>query len=165
MKLYIKNKVWSLRGSSSVKDEGGNDVFIVKGKFLSITHVKRIKDTSGNMLYKVRNKFVNLFSRSAYINDGDGSRVAKVERKFGFKNRIIVHGYKDEIAVEGDFLSWTLDIYRNGDKIGEIRREFNLFDSFVLETSTEDDAAFMVALVIAIDNIFDSRSKDNSIFS
>lgn len=162
MKLYIKNKVWSLRGSSSVKDESGNDVFIVKGQFLSITHKKRVKDTQGNVLYKVRNKLFNFFSRNAYIYDGDGNKAAKVERKFGFKNRIIVHGYQDEISVEGEFLSWTLDIYRNGEQIGTIRREFNLFDSFVLETSTEDDAAFMVALVIAIDNIFDSMSSSNT---
>lgn len=159
MKLYIKNKIWSLRGSSSVKDESGNDVFIVKGKWLSLTRVKRVKDTSGNLLYKVRNKWINFFSRSAYIYDGDHNKVAKVERKFGFKNRIIVHGYKDEISVEGEFWSWTMDIYRNGEIIGAIRREFNLFDSFVLETTTEDDAAFMVALVIAIDNIFDNMSN------
>lgn len=159
MKLYIKNKVWTLRGSSSVTDENGRDIFIVKGKFLSITHVKRIRDTSGNLLYKVRNKWLEFFSRSAFVSDSDGNRVARVKRKFGFKNRIIVEGYKDEIAVEGDFLSWTLDIYRNGEHIGAIRREFSLVDSFVLETSTEDDAAFMVALVIAVDNIFDNMSK------
>ena len=162
MKLYIKNKVWSLRGSSSVKDENGNDVFIVKGKFLSISRKKRVKDTQGNLLYKVRNKLINFFSRSAYIYDGDGTKVAKVERKFGFKNRIIVHGYQDEISVEGEFLSWTLDIYRNGEQVGAIRRQFNLVDAFVLETETENDAAFMVALVIAIDNIFDSMSSSNS---
>lgn len=159
MKLYIKNKILSLRGSSSVTNENGNDVFIVKGKFLSITHVKRVKDTSGRLLYRVRNKWFNVFTHSAFIYDGDGNKVAKVKRKFGFKNRIIVEGYKDEIAVEGDFLSWTLDVYRNGEQIGTVRREFALTDSFVLETTTEDDAAFMVALVIAIDNIFDNMSK------
>ena len=161
MKLYIKNKLMSLRGSSAVTDESGRDVFIVKGKFLSITRVKRVKDTSGNLLYKVRNKWINVFTHSAFVYDGDGNKVAKVKRKFGFKNRIIVEGYKDEIAVEGDFFSWTLDVYRNGEHIGAVRREFALTDSFVLETITEDDAAFMVALVIAIDNIFDNMSNNN----
>lgn len=159
MKLYIKNKLLSLRGSSSVTNESGVDVFIVKGKLVSITRKKRVKDTQGNLLYKVRNKWFNFFTHSAYIYNSDGEKVAKVTRKFGFKNRIIVHGYKDEIAVEGDFLSWTLDISLNGAPIGTIRREFALTDSFVLETSTEDDAAFMVALVIAIDNIFDNMAN------
>lgn len=162
MKLYIKNNVWSLRGSSSVKDENGKDVLIVKGKLISVTRVKRIRDLSGNLLYKVRNKWINWFSHSAFINDGEGNRVAKVTRKFGFKNRIIVEGYKDEISIEGEFLSWTLDIYRNGEYIGAIRRQFNLFDSFELDVSTEDDGAFLVAVVIAIDNIFDNKSNSRS---
>ena len=162
MKLYIKNKIFSLRGSSSVTDEAGNNVFVVKGKMFSITRKKRVKDTNGKLLYKVRNKWINFVTHSAYIYDGEGTKVAKVKRKFGFKNKFIVEGYQSEIAIEGDFLSWTLDVFRNGTQIGTIRREFALLDSFVLETDTEDDAAFMVALVIAIDNIFDNMSSSNN---
>lgn len=161
MKLYIKNKLISLRGSSSVTDESGNDVFVVKGTFFTFTHKKRIKDADGKLLYKVRNKWFNFFTHSAYIYDGEGEKVAKVKRKFGFKNVFVVEGYSDEISVEGDFLSWTLDVYRNGEQIGTVRREFALTDSFVLETETEDDAAFMVALVIAIDNIGDKIANSN----
>ena len=162
MKLYIKNKLITLRGSSTVKDESGSDVFVVKGAFFTVTHKKRIKDTDGKLLYKVRNKWINVFTHSAYIFDGEGKKVAKVKRKFGFKHEFVVEGYSDEITVKGDFLSWTLDVYHNGEQIGTIRREFALTDSFVLETSTENDAAFMVALVIAIDNISDNMANSNT---
>ena len=159
MKLYIKNKFFSLRGSSSVTDETGKDVFIVKGKFFTVTRKKRVRNAEGQLLYTVRNKWINFFTHSAYVYDGDGEKVAKVKRKFGFKNQFIVEGYRDEISIEGDFISWTLDIFRNGAQIGTIRRQFNLTDSFVLETDTEDDAAFMVARVRAVDKIFDNMSK------
>lgn len=162
MKLYIKNKFITLRGSSSVTDESGSDVFVVKGTFFTFTHKKRIKDTDGKLLYKVRNKWINVFTHSAYIYDGEGKKVAKVKRKFGFKHEFVVEGYRDEISVKGDFLSWTLDVFRNGEQIGTIRREFALTDSFVLETVTENDAAFMVALVIAIDNIGDNMANSNT---
>lgn len=162
MKLHIKNNIFTLRGSSSVKDDAGNDVFIVKGTFFSFTNKKRIKDMQGNLLYKVRNKWLNFFTHSAYVYNGNGKKVAKIKRKFGFKNRFVVDGYQQEIAIEGDFFSWTLDVFVNGAPIGTIRREFALTDSFVLETDTEDDAAFMVALVIAIDNIFDKMSNSKT---
>lgn len=158
MKLYIKNKFMSLRGSSTVKDEAGNDVFVVKGTLFSISRKKRIKDTEGNLLYKVRNKLFNFFIHSAYIYDGEGTKVAHVKRKFGFKNVFIVEGYQDEISVEGDFLSWQWAAYRNGNQIGTLSRQFGWTDAFLLETDTEDDAAFMVALVIAIDNIIDEKA-------
>lgn len=160
MKLFIKNKVISLAGSSTVKDEAGNDVFVVKGTLFSISHKKRIKDTEGNLLYKVRNKLMNFITHSAYIYDADGTKVARVKRKFGFRNVYVVEGYQDEITVEGDFLSWTLEVYRNGAMVGTIERYIAWNDAFVLETDTEDDAAFMVALVIAIDNISDERSRN-----
>lgn len=161
MKLYVKNKLVSLRGSSTVKDENDNDVFIVKGALFSLTNKKRVKDTDGNLLYKVRNKWFNVFTHSAYVYDGEGTKVAKVKRKFGIKNNFIVEGYQEEISVEGEIFSWTLDVYRNGGQVGTIRREFDFTDSFVLETATEDDAAFMVALVIAIDNIFDNMTNSS----
>ena len=40
MEVIIKNKFFSLGGSSSVKDANGQDAFFVKGRFLSPTHVK-----------------------------------------------------------------------------------------------------------------------------
>lgn len=40
MRVIIKNKFFSVGGSSSVKDENGQDVFFVKGRALSPTHVK-----------------------------------------------------------------------------------------------------------------------------
>lgn len=161
MKLYIKNNLISLRGSSSVKDENKQDVFIVKGTLFSITHKKRIKDLDGNLLYKVRNKWFQFITHSAYVYDGKGNKVAKVKRKFGFKNVFIVQGYQEEISIEGNFMSWTLDIYRNGEIVGTVRRAIDWTDSFVLETDTEQDGAFLVALVIAIDNIFDDMSNSN----
>lgn len=161
MKLYIKNNLISLRGSSSVKDENKQDVFIVKGTFFSITHKKRIKDLEGNLLYKVRNKWFQFITHSAYVYDGKGNKVAKVKRKFGFKNVFIVQGYQEEISIEGNFMSWTLDICRNGEIVGTVRRAIDWTDSFVLETDTEQDGAFLVALVIAIDNIFDDMSNSN----
>lgn len=162
MKLYIKNKFISLGGSSTVKDEAGKDVFVVKGKILTFTHKKLIYDTSRNLLYKVRNKWFNFITHNAYIYDGDGEKIARVKRKFGFRNQYVIEGYGSEISVEGDFLSWTLDIFRDGVQVGTIRRKFDFTDSFVLETDTEDDAAFMVALVIAIDNITDNMAKSSS---
>ena len=162
MKLYIRNKFISLRGSSTVKDEAGRDVFVVKGKLITVTRKKRIYDTSKNLLYTVRNKWFNFITHNAFIYDGNGEKVARIKRKFGFNNRFVVEGYDNDIKVEGDFLSWTLDIFRDGAPIGTIRRQFDFTDSFVLETDTEDDAAFMVALVIAIDNIIDNLSSSSN---
>ena len=52
MEVIIRNKLFSLRGSSSVKNEQGEDVFFVKGKLFSPTHVKWVCDTRGTNYIK-----------------------------------------------------------------------------------------------------------------
>ena len=68
MKLIIRNKWISFRGSSQVKDETDtNEVMKVIGRFWSITQKKYIEDLEGNPHYMVRNKFWRIFSRKALI--------------------------------------------------------------------------------------------------
>ncbi len=160
MKVYIKNKFWSLGGGSTVVDENKNPVFQVKGKVFSITRKKYLCDMEGNKLFKIRNKWFNWFIHKAYIYDSNNNKVATVKDKwFNYKQDYFVTGYKDEIKIDGKFFSLTTQILRNGEVVGTIRRKINLIlDSFELEAS-EEDMPFMIALVIAIDNITDKKYK------
>lgn len=158
MRVTIKNKFFSLGGSSSVKDETGKDVFFVKGRFLSPTHVKWVCDSEKNKLYKVRNKWFNFINERAYVYEGK-TKVAKVKHPLFSGKKFVVEGYKDEILIDGDFFSAKSTITRNGKAVGTINREFAVVnDTFTLEAD-EADMPFMIALVIAIDNILDKITK------
>ena len=160
MKVYIKNKIFSLGGASKVLDENKNPIFKVKGKIFSITRVKKICDLEGKLLYKVRNKWFNWFIHKAYIYDANKNKIATVkDRWFNVKQEYFIERYKDEIKIEGKFFSLTCNILRNGEIIGTIRRKlFAWTDSFELEAN-EEDIPFLIALVIAIDNITDKKLK------
>lgn len=158
MKVIIKNKFFSLGGSSSVKDENGEDVFFVKGRFLSPTSVKWVCDKNKKKLFKVRNKWFNFINERAYVYEGR-TKVAKVKHPLFSGKKFIVEGYKDEILINGDFFSLKSTITRNGEPIGTINREITIVnDAFALEAE-EADMPFMIALVIAIDNIVDKIRK------
>ena len=160
MKVYIKNKFFSLGGGSSVVDENKNDVFKVKGRVFSITRVKKLYDAEGKLLYKIRNRWLNWFVHKAYIYDANNNKVAIVKDKwFNVKQEYFVQGYKDEIKVDGKFFSLSCNILKNGEVVGTIRRNINfIVDSFQLEAK-EEDMPFMIALVIAIDNITDKKLR------
>lgn len=162
MRLYIKNKLVSLGGSSAVTDDNGNDVYKVKGKVFSITKKKKILDMEDKLLYTVCNKFFSYINRHALVYDDNGEKIAKITKKtWSRKNKYIVEGYKDEILIEGNFFSFNLKILKNGEEIGRIKKDFSIVkDSFVLEIDKEEEMAFMVALVIAIDNIVDKMQKE-----
>lgn len=160
MKVYIKNKIITLGGSSSVVNENKEPVLYVKGKVFSITHKKFIKDLNKKTLYMVRNKYWKLFKHSAFIYDENKVKIAKIVANWiNVNNEYIVEGYKDEIKILGSFLSPQCEIVRNGEVIGTIRRQINIMaDAFELEAE-EQDIPFLVAIVIAMDNIVDEKKR------
>lgn len=161
MQLLVKNKLVSINGSSKVSDEEGNERFIVKGKFFSITNKKMIFDTNKNLLYRVRNKYWHWpYTRKAFIYDNEKNRIASIKIRYGFRKKFHVEGYKDEISIVGDFFGFNYSICKNGDVIGTLSKKvLSLTDTYVLDIEKEDDAPFMVAAVIAIDNIIDKIAK------
>ena len=156
MKLYVKNKFGSIGGSSKVLNENNEPAYKVKGRVFSITRKKRICDLDGNVLYRVRNKYWHFFLKSAFIYDADGEKIVTVKRKLRLKNDYSVQGTQDEIKIDGTIFGWNFKVIKNGEIIGTIKRNFTVFvDAFELDVDNPDDAPFMIALVIAIDNITD----------
>jgi len=154
MKLIIKNKIISLGGGSTVTDEAGSPVYKVKGRVFSPTHLKKITDLEGHVLYKVRNKMLKFLFNKAYIKDDRGNKIAKVTNEGLLSFKTV--DYEDNIVIKRNaYLDY--DIIKNGDIVGAVRRNLDLLrDSFMLEINDNEDVAFFVALVIAMDNIRDN---------
>lgn len=96
----------------------------------------------------------------AYIYDASGSKIATVKDKwFNVNQEYFVMGYKDEIKIQGKFFGLTSQILRNGNVIGTVRRQITFIaDAFELEAD-ERDIPFLIALVVALDNIHDKRTN------
>lgn len=160
MQVFIKNKIVSLGGSSVVVTPDKRPIFNVKGKVFSPTRKKYVKDLNGNTLFSLRNKFFNFFVHKVYIYDANGNKIATVKDKFFNPNKeYFVEGLHDSIRTEGEFFSLSTTVYRNEVAIGRIDRQITLIaDAFCLEAD-ERDIPFLIALVIAIDNIVDKMRK------
>ena len=162
MKVFIKNKLISIGGGSTVLNENQEPIFNVKGKVFTFTKKKRIYDMQGNLLFTVRNRFWNSFADKVFVYDAEGSRVATIK-----KNRWSVNcDYEildtaDEMSIDGKFFSLQSRIMKNGQTVATISREFTLVrDAFTLEAE-EKDIPFFTALVIALDNMCDKKTKTN----
>ena len=159
MELAIRNKWISLRGSSVVKDLNENDVLRVRGKFWTFTRKKFVEDLDGNLLYTVRNKFWTFFVSKAFVYNKDGEVVAKMRKKFwSLHDHYNVECTYGDLVLRGNILGFDYHITLNGEEIGHVSRKISLRDSFVLTIDeTKVDYAFLVALVICVDNITDSE--------
>ena len=158
MKIIVKNKFVSWGGSSKVEDTNGNQLYRVKGKAFSWTRKKTVLDNDGNVLYVIRNQWPTFFLHSAYIYDAHGNKICKVKQNISFKQGFIFEETKDNIQVNGYLLN-GMQVARNGVYLGTVTKEFwAMRDYFVLDVLDGSDPTFLIAIVIAIDNIGD-RSK------
>ena len=166
MELHIKNKWVSVGGSSVIQDAEGNDVMKVKGKVFSFTRKKFLTDLEGNTKYIIRNKFWRLFTYRAFILDAEEKVKATVRRKiFSLRDRYFVTSDLGNLEVVGNILQFNYRILLDGKEIGHVARKISLRDSFVLTIDDGFDPAFMVALVIAIDNITDRKDENGATVS
>lgn len=162
MKIIVKNKFVSWGGSSKVEDEAGNALYRVKGSAFTFTHRKRLLDLNGNLLYKIRNKWPTVIMHSAYVSDGNGNKLCRVKEKFKIGQPFLVDETSDDIQITG-YILHGLQVVCNGVLIGTIKKEvWKLRDYFVLDVPVEQNAAFMIALTIAIDNIGDKNKSSST---
>lgn len=160
MKYTVKNKAISLNGGSIVYNEKHEIVFKVSGNFIKNIfglHTKKIKDKDGKKLFVVRNKFWHKpFFRSAIIY-ANGKKIATVTNSHFIKNGYEVIGATEPITVEGT--GWNLDIKLGNKIIGKIEpsKEINFNNTYVFEAKDQEDVSFLVAMLIAIDNIHDAH--------
>ncbi len=164
MRYFIKNKLVSLGNGSYVLDENGNNAFTIRGKVFSPTHKKFIYDMQGNLLFTVRNKFWRFLRRSAIIYDNRTGKKRKVGRMI---ERFFVGwqfvNCKENLTLEGKFFEGRT-VLRDGEALGKFKKQGDIVsafirDAYVLDVYSPEDTAFLVAVVIAHDNICDARER------
>ncbi len=161
MIVHVKNKLVSLRGSSSVVNDNNEPVFYVKGKWPSVRKRKFICNLENERLYEVRNKFWHFIYPSAFIFNAEKEKIAIVKKKvMTLKTQYFIEGTEHQYKIEGNWVGWDLTVYRDDQEIGKINRNFDLFrDAFTIEANDED-IPFLIAVVIAIDNMAD-KARSN----
>ena len=161
MRLIIKNKWISLKGSSFVKDEKGNDVLQVEGKFWTVTRKKYIKDLDGNIVYIVRNKYWKFIHYQAFIMDKNEKIISHVVRKaFSLHDHYDLMSPYGKVVLRGNILGYDYHIFLNDVEVGHVARNISLRDSFILDLKDGLDEKYFVALLIAMDNITDEMSNN-----
>lgn len=158
MKLYIKQKVFSLTSRFTVKDENGNDRYFVEGEIFTFRRKFHISDTGGNEVAYIEAQSVFNFLPKYDIYLG-GKYAATISKKFTF----FIHEYSidgEGIEIEGDAFSHEYEITKFGSPIAYIHKEwFTWGDSYCIDTTNEIDELLAVSIAITIDSVMDRNSN------
>ena len=107
MKLYIKQKVFSLTSKFTVKDEAGNDRYFVEGEFFSLRGRLHIMDAQGGEIGQIYRRLMTFLPH--FILEIGGEEIAEIVKDFSFF-RPKYSLENTSLSVEGDFWAHELDI-------------------------------------------------------
>lgn len=157
MRYYMKSKFFKIKEDFWIKNEFGEEVFFVDNKFMTFGLQFDISKND-KVLYFVKEKLMTFMSNyEIYEND---DVVASVNQKFAFfKDKIDIESKYGNFRIEGNILDYSYRIYKDNKVIAVANKEIFAFtDNYYVDVNFEDEA-FVLALVVIIDNIKDKRKN------
>lgn len=161
MKLYIKQRVFSIGDTYDVYDEWGNVFYQVKSEVFSLMDRIHIYDTRGNEVFFIRRRFA-FFGAVYEIYQGDNLCAQVQQRLRFFRSELDVSSQYGEFVVEGEPFAHDFTIYNGNQAIGRVTKAYLSWgDSYELDISSYADPAFFTTLVVAIDNCLHNDSNNH----
>ena len=156
MKLYIKEKVFTWGDQFTVKDERGNDKYVVEGEVFSWGKKLHVYDMTGREVAAIRQEVWSFLPRY-YVFCGD-RQVAEIKKEFTFffpKYRIDGLGWE----IDGSFMAHEYEITQSGRTIVSIRKEWMTWgDSYELNITNPSDEIVALAVVLTIDGVMEAAA-------
>ena len=156
MKLYIKEKVFTWGDQFTVKDERGNDRYVVEGEVFSWGKKLHVYDMTGREVAAIRQEVWSFLPRY-YVFCGD-RQVAEIKKEFTFffpKYRIDGLGWE----IDGSFMAHEYEITQSGRTIVSIRKEWMTWgDSYELNITNPSDEIVALAVVLTIDCVMEAAA-------
>lgn len=153
MKLYIRQRVFSLKDKYNITDAAENPVYQVEGEWFSFGAKLYLCDLAGRELYRVEQELFHFLPRYTLFR-GDMA-VASIKKNFTlFGHSLSVDSQYGHFEIEGSVFGWEFRILRDGTvQAGIDKAVLSWGDTYELDISNQvSDPAFICALVIAIDN-------------
>ena len=159
----MKQKFWSWGDDFTIKDENGNDAFLVDGKVFSWGDKLSFQDMHGKELAYIAQKMLSWKPRYEIFRDG--SKFAEVIKEFSwFKSKFTldVPGPND-YTIAGSFWQHEYEFQRGGSMVARVSKEyFSWTDTYGIEIiDGEDDIAILVTCIV-IDLVCHDNDKDNN---
>ena len=158
MKLYIKQKVFTIKDKFKVKDEAGNEQYFVEGKLLSLGKKFYIYNMEKEEVAYIEQKLMNLMPKFfVYVK---GEKIAEIHKKFSFlkpKYEIVGKNW----VTNGDLWAHEYNItdMDSGNQIASIHKEWMTWgDSYMLDIEDEKHEISIMALILAIDAVMATKN-------
>lgn len=161
MRYQIKQKFFSFGDNFTIKNENNQDQFIVRGKVFSFGDKLRVEDLAGNELIYIEQKIFRFLPEYHFYSYGRLIAVVKKELTF-FKPKFYINSELGYYQIEGDFFGHEFRILKDGRVVVTVSKKwFSFTDTYMVDVNDNENQAFMLALVIVIDQVLHDDNRNN----
>jgi uncharacterized protein YxjI len=161
MRYLMKQKVWSLGDTFTIKNELGEDVASIVGKVWSVGDKLTFLDVLGNELAYIQEV---IFAWGPTYEIHRGGELAAVVKKKAFtfmrtEFTVDVPG-PDDLVAEGDFSDHEYFFLRGGRTVATVSKQwFAWSDTYGVELLESEDAVLILASTVVIDMVLADRDR------
>lgn len=158
MRLYIKQKVFSLTQKTVIKDDAGYDRYYAQAELISVGRKMHVYNAAGNEVALIKQKVFTLLPKFEILING--MVVAEVMKKFTFFSpSYILTGVN--WSIKGEFTQHSYEITDNyNNTVVWVKKAwFSWGDSYEVNILRDSDAVLAIAIVLAIDCVLDNQEK------
>lgn len=147
--LYIKQKVFSLSGKFTIKDQDENDAYYVEGSFMRIPKTFSIMNAAREEVALITKKTFSFLPK--FFVEIHGQEVLTIRKEFTFFKA----SYKIDAAgidVRGNWWDMNFEVLQCGEVVGNVSKEwFSWGDSYKVQVMDEEMENVVIAITVAID--------------
>lgn len=154
MKYFVRQKIFSFRDSFTIRNEYEEDCFKVYGRVFSFGNKLYLTDMQDRELFYIEQKLFRFLPEySIYEN---GSIVAQVKKNLTlFRPSFDITSTYGDFNIDGSFMAYDFSIFKNGSPAAIVSKKwFSFSDTYGVSVSDNENAAFMLSLVIVLDMIY-----------
>ena len=149
MKLLFKQRFFSWFDSYDIYNENGETIYTVEGK-ISWGHKLHILNKFGEHIATVKQVLLTFLPRFEFYENG--KYIGSIQKKISFLKphfEIDFNGW----SISGNIFEWDYHITgASGQTIATVSKElFNFTDTYIIETSDDNDALYALMVTLAID--------------
>ncbi|MBU5439452.1 LURP-one-related family protein [Tissierella sp. MSJ-40] len=162
MRYLIREKIFTFADKFVINDENGRSHYEVVGKILSIGNKLNIYDMNGRNVVYIEQKVLRFLPE--YLIYREGKIIGKINKELTlFRPRFRIESSYGNFTIDGDVFHHNFNILKNGRPVSWISKKWVSFsDTYSVDISDGEDHAFILAIVIVLDQIFYDNKNRNS---
>ena len=149
---YVMSSRWSLLERFDITDRAGTPLFEARGHLGARIS---LLDPAGQEVAEIR-KHVMTDTHEVYVG---GQRVAQVRHAGIFGDKYAIESGFGMLEARGHFDGGDYTVSRGGAPVARMVRKFSLREKFAVDVADDENQAFLLAIVLAIEAIHDERRQ------